>query len=86
MLLKESERRLKGKVVDEEKEQNSEAEMPEFQTVLSIPWRHKTLANLSKLCLAPSFSPTFLSLIFMALGIQFTRKSTERAARLIGVG
>ena len=37
MLLKESERLLKGKVVDEEKEQNSEAEMPEFQTVLSIP-------------------------------------------------
>ena len=37
MLLKESERHLKGKVVDEEKEQNSEAEMPEFQTVLSIP-------------------------------------------------
>ena len=30
MLLKESERHLKGKVASEENEQNSEAEMPEF--------------------------------------------------------
>ena len=37
MLLKESERHLKEKVVDEEKEQNSEVKMPEFQAVLSIP-------------------------------------------------